>query len=150
VHCRQHHAVRRSAEVFRREQRRRGHRRRSPLSPGPLSDVTVLDFTQMLAGPYCTQMLAGFGAHVIKIARPGRGDPGRRLGPFPGEPHPETSATFRHLNLNKRSVTLDLTTEGGAHLARELVKGVDLVVESFRPGVMARLGLDYATLSALN
>ncbi|MCX6022849.1 MAG: CoA transferase, partial [Chloroflexi bacterium] len=121
------------------------------MSPGPLSDVTVLDFTHMLAGPFCTKMLADFGAEVIKVERPQQGDPARQLGPFPdGVRNPETSATFRHLNLNKRSIMLDLATEEGVHLARELAKGVDVVVESFRPGVMERLGLDYATLSALN
>jgi crotonobetainyl-CoA:carnitine CoA-transferase CaiB-like acyl-CoA transferase len=121
------------------------------MNPGPLADVTVLDFTQLLTGPFCTKMLADFGADVIKIERPGRGDPGRLLSPFPnGERHPEKSATFRHLNANKRGVTLNLASEEGVHIARELAREADIVVESFKPGVMQRLGLDYDTLLTVN
>ncbi|MCX6020440.1 MAG: CoA transferase, partial [Chloroflexi bacterium] len=121
------------------------------MSPGPLADVTVLDFTQLLTGPFCTKMLADFGADVVKIERPGGGDPGRLLGPFAdGERHPEKSALFQHLNLNKRSLTLDLGTEEGVSIARDLAARADIVIEGFRPGVMERLGLDYPTLSALN
>ena len=74
-----------------------------------LSNVRVLDFTHYVAGPYCTKLMADYGADVLKVERPGTGDAARRLGPFPDdEPHPERSGLFLHLNTNKRSVTLDL------------------------------------------
>ena len=79
-----------------------------------LSHIKVLDFTQHVAGPYCTKLMADQGADVIKVERPGTGDVARRLGPYPGDvPHPEKSGLFLHLNTNKRSVTLDLSTDAG-------------------------------------
>ena len=73
---------------------------------GALADITVLDLTHHIAGPYCTKLLATYGAEVIKIERPGTGDPARQTGPFPGDvPHPEKSGLFLHLNTNKQSVT---------------------------------------------
>jgi len=116
-----------------------------------LSDMKVLDFTQHVAGPYCTKLLADFGADVIKIEKPGEGDSSRRLGPFPGDiPDAEKSGMFVHLNTNKRSVSLNLACDTGRKICLDLVKDVDIVVESFRPGVMASLGLDYATLEKVN
>ena len=116
-----------------------------------LSNVRVLDFTHYVAGPYCTKLLADYGADVLKVERPGAGDPARRLGPFPGDdPHPEKSGIFLHLNTNKRSVTLNLKTREGASIARRLAESVDVVVESFRPGVMKRLGLGYEALAESN
>ena len=116
-----------------------------------LSNVRVLDFTHYVAGPYCTKLLADYGADVLKVERPGAGDPARRLGPFPGDdPHPEKSGIFLHLNTNKRSVTLNLKTREGASIARRLAESVDVVVESFRPGVMERLGLGYEALAESN
>lgn len=116
-----------------------------------LSNIKVLDFTQTIAGPYCTKLLADYGADVIKVERPGTGDSARRMGPFPkDEPHPEKSGTFLHLNTNKRSVTLDLKTHRGREIARELASQVDVVVESFRPGTMDEFGLGYDALSELN
>ena len=121
------------------------------MTEGALSDVKVVDFTHMIAGPYCTKLLADYGADVIKVERPDGGDGARRLGPFPGdEPHHERSGLFLHLNTNKRGVTLDLKTAAGNRIARRLAAEADVVVESFRPGVMSRLGLDYDTLSADN
>ena len=121
------------------------------MAEGALSDVKVLDFTHMIAGPYCTKLLADYGADVTKVERPDGGDGARRLGPFPGdEPHHERSGLFLHLNTNKRGVTLDLKTAVGNRIARRLAAAADVVVESFRPGVMSRLGLDYAALSADN
>ena len=121
------------------------------MAPMALSNIRVLDFTQTIAGPYCTKLLADYGADVIKVERPGTGDGARRLGPFPkDEPHPEKSGTFLHLNTNKRSITLDLNTPGGQQIARSLASQVDVVVESFRPGTMDRFGLGYDTLSELN
>lgn len=116
-----------------------------------LSHIKVLDFTQHVAGPYCTKLMADQGADVIKVERPGTGDVARRLGPYPGDvPHPEKSGLFLHLNTNKRSVTLDLATGPGKDIARRLAAEADLVVESFRPGTMASFGLDYPSFKALN
>ena len=116
-----------------------------------LSDVKVLDFTNYVAGPYCTKLLADYGADVVKVERPDGGDRARRMGPFPQDiPHPEKSGIFLHLNTNKRGITLDLKTRAAVNIVRELVKEVDLVVESFRPGTMARFGLDYASLKEIN
>ena len=121
------------------------------MSEQALSDKKVLDFTQHVAGPYCTKLMADQGADVIKVERPGTGDVARRLGPFPGDvPHPEKSGLFLHLNTNKRSITLDLATRCGSHIARQLAARADVVVESFRPGTMASFGLDYQSLKAHN
>ena len=117
----------------------------------PLSDFRVIDLTHGIAGPYCTKLLADYGADVIKVERPGSGDYARSLGPFPNdEPHPEKSGIFLFLNTNKRGVTLDLKTPDGIDALKSLVKDADILVESFRPGVMASLGLDYDTLKAIN
>ena len=92
---------------------------------GALADITVLDLTHYIAGPYCTKLLATYGAEVIKIERPGTGDPARQAGPFPGDvPHPEKSGLFLHLNTNKQSVTINLQHTRGQALVRELVKQV--------------------------
>ena len=117
----------------------------------PLSDLRVIDLSHGIAGPYGTKLLADFGADVIKVERPGSGDYARRMGPFPGDiSHPEKSGLFLFLNTNKRGITLDLKTAEGTDALKELVKGADILVESFKPGVMARLGLDYDTLSKIN
>jgi len=116
----------------------------------PLSDVKILDLTWYIAGPWCTRLLADYGADVIKVERPGAGDPARRLGPFLGDsPDPERSGLFLHLNLNKRGITLNLKSQTGKKILKDLVKDADILVESFRPGVMERLGLGYEEL-ALN
>lgn len=113
---------------------------------GHLASVRVIDFTQIAAGPTCTMMLADRGADVIKIEAP-TGDIGRTLGPpFLGE----HGALFLALNRNKRSVVLDLKSAPGLAHARQLIVSADVVVESFRPGVMERLGLGYATASQSN
>jgi crotonobetainyl-CoA:carnitine CoA-transferase CaiB-like acyl-CoA transferase len=118
---------------------------------GALADITVLDFTHHIAGPYCTKLLATYGAEVIKIERPGSGDPARQAGPFPGDTlHPEKSGLFLHLNTNKQSVTLNLKHPKGRELVRELVKQVDVVVENFSPRVLPSLGLSYGELEPLN
>jgi crotonobetainyl-CoA:carnitine CoA-transferase CaiB-like acyl-CoA transferase len=115
-----------------------------------LKDIKVIDLTQHIAGPYCTKLLADYGADVIKIERPG-GDPARRMGPFPGhEPHPEKSGLFLYLNTNKRGVTLDLKSDGGRAALLDLVRDADVLVESYSPRVMPSLGLDYQTLSKVN
>jgi len=116
-----------------------------------LAGTKVLDLTHYIAGPYCTRILAGFGADVIKIEKPGEGDPARRMGPFLNdEPGPEKSGLFLYLNSNKKSITLDLKSNTGVKIFKEMVKDADIVVESFSPGVMDRLGLDYQTLKKIN
>ena len=113
----------------------------------PLADIKVLDLTWHLAGPYATKLLADYGADVIKVERPGAGDPARDYGPFPNdEPHPERSGTFLHLNTNKRSITVNLKNEAGKQIIKELVTWADAVVENFSPGTLASLGLDYDSL----
>lgn len=121
------------------------------MAQSALSDIRVLDFTQYIAGPYCTKLLADYGAEVVKVERPGTGDGACRVGPFPSDtPHPEKSGTFLHLNTNKRSVTLDLKTDEGRQIALDLSARVDVVVESFRPGTMEDFGLSYEALSGAN
>ena len=116
-----------------------------------LSDITVLDFTHWIAGPYCAKLLADYGADVVKVERPEIGDAARAMGPFPNdEPHPEKSGTFLHLNTNKRSITLDLKTDGGRRAALALAARADVAIESFRPGTMERFGLGFDALSAAN
>lgn len=116
-----------------------------------LAGVRVLDLTHHIAGPHCSKLLGDFGADVLKIERPPAGDPARLAGPFYKDiPDLETSALFLHLNTNKRSLTLNLKSVEGQRIIRRLAEGVDILVESFRPGVMADLGLDTATLSAIN
>jgi formyl-CoA transferase/CoA:oxalate CoA-transferase len=110
--------------------------------------VRVLDLSRMLAGPYGSMLLADLGAEVIKIEEPDGGDPMRVMGP-PFLPDGE-SAYFLSINRNKKSVVIDLTAEGGRRVFHDLVAQADVVWENFRPGIMARLGSDYAALSALN
>ncbi|MBI4330774.1 MAG: CoA transferase [Chloroflexi bacterium] len=122
-----------------------------PLVIVMLFDIKVIDLTQFIAGPYCTKLLADYGASVIKVEKPGAGDGARRLGPFPADdPDPEKSGLFIFLNTNKRGVTLNLKSPDGAGILRRLAATADVLVESFRPGVMAGLGLDYPSLSKLN
>ena len=121
------------------------------MTTNALEGVRVLDLTQHIAGLWCTKLLADYGADVIKIERPGSGDPTRSIGPFyHDDPHLEKSGLFLHLNTNKRSVTLNLKCPTGQDIARRLAQNVDIVVESFSPGVMADLGLGYPTLEKLN
>jgi crotonobetainyl-CoA:carnitine CoA-transferase CaiB-like acyl-CoA transferase len=112
----------------------------------PLKGLRVLDFTRVLAGPFATMCLGDLGADIIKVERPGKGDDSRYSGPkMVGE-----STHFMTANRNKKSVVLDLKNEEGRRVARELAAHSDIVVENFRPGVMARLGLDYASLQQVN
>jgi CoA:oxalate CoA-transferase len=113
---------------------------------GPLEALTVIDVTHMLAGPYCTWVLGALGADVIKIERPDGGDHTRSLAPMlNGE-----SLYFLSVNRNKRSLTLNLKTADGKRIFRELAAKADVVIENNRPGVMARLGLDFNALAAIN
>jgi crotonobetainyl-CoA:carnitine CoA-transferase CaiB-like acyl-CoA transferase len=112
-----------------------------------LKGLRVIDFTRVVAGPYSTSILGDLGADVIKIERPGTGDDSRGWGPpFVGE----VSSYFLGLNRNRRSVAIDLQTPEGIELAKKLIANADVVVESFRPGVMDRLGLGYEALKKTN
>src|SRR5829696_1658184 len=118
--------------------------RRTP--HGPLSGLRVLDLTWVLSGPYAAMTLCDLGAEVIKVERPPYGDIARTTGPFLGD----ESAYFISINRGKRSVSLDLRSPEGKDAFLRLVDGVDVVIENFTPGVMAKLGLDYQTLAARN
>ena len=111
---------------------------------GPLSGVTVLDLSRVLSGPYCTMLAADMGARVIKIEHPGSGDDTRAWGPpfVQGE-----SAYYLSINRNKESVAIDFKTPGGRAVLDQLIARADVVVENFRPGALAKLGLDYERLS---
>ena len=115
---------------------------------GALAPLRVLDFSRVLAGPFATMMLADLGAAVTKVERPGGGDETRSWGP----PYDERGEAtyFQAVNRNKGSVVLDLAREEGRAEARRLALAADVLVENFRPGVMARLGLDHPTLAAEN
>jgi crotonobetainyl-CoA:carnitine CoA-transferase CaiB-like acyl-CoA transferase len=116
-------------------------------STPPLDGITVLDFSHALAGPYCTMLMAAYGARVLKVEGPEPGDIGRGWGPpFQGE----DSAYFVGLNSGKKSLSIDLKDPQGLKICRGLAGEADIVIENFRPGTMNRLGLDYASLSALN
>jgi len=116
-----------------------------------LSDLKVLDLTHYVAGPYCTKLLADYGADVIKIEKPYQGDGARGIGPFYNdEPDIEKSGLFLHLNTNKKGITLNLKTATGVKLCKELLKSANILVENFAPRVMPALGLDYEVLAAIN
>ncbi len=111
-----------------------------------LEGIRILDFTRVLAGPFCTMMLADLGAEVIKVERPVTGDDSRQFGPFVGE----ESAYFMSINRNKKSVTLNLKDPLAVDIVKRMIKNIDVVVENFRPGVMEKLGLGYETLKEIN
>jgi crotonobetainyl-CoA:carnitine CoA-transferase CaiB-like acyl-CoA transferase len=112
---------------------------------GPLHGTTVLDFTRVLSGPYCTMALGDLGARVIKLEHPGRGDDTRRWGPpFLGD----ESAYFLSVNRNKESVAIDFKSPGGREVVERLLATADVVVENFRPGTLDALGLDAASVRA--
>ena len=117
---------------------------------GALAGTTVIDLTQMLAGPYCTMMLADQGARVIKI-EPVHGDPTRQFGPFPDDDEERHfGGYFQSTNRNKLSLGLDLKTAQGRDILLRLVREADILVENFRAGVMDRLGIGYEVLAAEN
>lgn len=115
--------------------------------PKPLEDIKVVDLTRVLAGPYCTMLLADMGADVVKVERPGTGDDTRGYGPpfVNGE-----SAYFMSVNRNKRSVTLNLKDEQGQRILGRLLETADVVVENFRPGQMESFGFGYETAKVVN
>ena len=111
-----------------------------------LEGVRILDCTQILAGPFCTMLLADMGADVIKIEKPDGGDDTRRMGPPFVE---DTAAAFLMVNRNKRSITLDLKNENGIQIFKELAKRSDILVENLRPGTMEKLGLSYKDIQSI-
>ncbi len=120
-----------------------------------LSGIKVLDLSRVLAGPWSTQILADFGADVVKVEAPGRGDDTRAWGaPIPAldpsQPVAGESAYYLSTNRNKRSLAIDLADLKGADLIRKLAAEADIVVENFKVGGLKRYGLDYQTLSAIN
>ena len=113
--------------------------------PGPLDGVRVVDFTTMIAGPYGTMILADQGADVIKVEAPARSDHARRAGY--GQRH--FTAAFVNNNRNKRSISVDAKNPAGRQVVADLARTADVFVQNYRPGVMARLGLDYDDLKAV-
>lgn len=114
----------------------------------PLSGVKVLDFTQVMLGPCCTQVLADYGADVIKIERPGAGDLSRTA--ISDDPDGMDNPVFRSLNRNKRSIALDLRKDEAKQVIYDLVREADIVVNNFRAGVMERMGFGYDKLAEIN
>jgi crotonobetainyl-CoA:carnitine CoA-transferase CaiB-like acyl-CoA transferase len=119
-------------------------------SPAALNGIKVLDLSRVLAGPWATQMLGDLGAEVLKIEQPGQGDDTRRWGGPALDDGSGDSAYFLCANRNKRSLAIDLAKPEGADLIRRLAQQSDVLVENFRVGGLAKYGLDYASLSALN
>src|SRR5699024_11084207 len=121
---------------------------------GAISHIRVLDLSRVLAGPWASQTLADLGAEVIKIERPGRGDDTRAWGPpyLQDEDGNDTSEAAYYLcaNRNKQSVTIDFTQPEGQRLVRELAAQSDVILENFKVGGLARYGLDYDSLKAVN
>ncbi len=116
-------------------------------NPAALEGVKVLDLTQIMAGPYCTMMLADMGADVVKIEKPNGGDDTRRMGPpfIEGE-----SAAFLGINRNKRSVVVDLRSDRGREIVHDMARASDILVQNFRPGSLERMGLGYEQVRELN
>ncbi|MEX2298026.1 MAG: CoA transferase [Dongiaceae bacterium] len=111
---------------------------------GPLAGIVILDLTRVLAGPYCTMILADLGARVIKVEQPGKGDDSRAYGPFiAGQ-----SGYFAAMNRGKESIALDLKDDADCAILEQLIAVADVLVENFRPGTMERLGLGWETLHA--
>src|ERR1700749_3584257 len=114
---------------------------------GPLSGLLVADFSRVLAGPYATMLLADLGADVIKVESPGGDDTRAWMPPV----NPDGVSTYYlAINRNKRSVALDLRDPGDLAAAHELARRADVFVENFKPGGLARFGLDYDSVSAVN
>ena len=120
------------------------------MTQAPLKGFRILDLTNVLAGPFCCHQLAHMGADVIKVETPGTGDLARQLGADPARNADLMGVSFLAQNPGKRSITLNLKSTSGKRILKELVQKADVLVENFRPGVMARLGLDYDTLSQEN
>ncbi len=121
------------------------------LAPKPLLGIKVLDLSRVLAGPYAAQILADYGADVIKVERPGGGDDTRAWGPpWWGDPKDRMSAYYLSANRGKRSIAIDIASAEGVALVRQMAKHADVVLENYKVGQLAKYGLAYADLSALN
>ena len=120
------------------------------MTQAPLKGIRILDLTNVLAGPFCCHQLAHMGADVIKVETPGTGDLARQLGADPARNADLMGVSFLAQNPGKRSITLNLKSTSGKRILKELVQKADALVENFRPGVMARLNLDYETLRQEN
>jgi crotonobetainyl-CoA:carnitine CoA-transferase CaiB-like acyl-CoA transferase len=120
-------------------------------APAPLAGIRVLDLSRVLAGPWCGQLLADYGADVIKVERPGSGDDTRGWGPpYWGDAAQGMAAYYLSTNRGKRSIAIDIASTEGAALVRRLAQDADVVLENYKVGQLAKYGLDYASLSALN
>ncbi len=118
---------------------------------GALDDISVIEYAEMVSGPFCGKMFADMGANVIKIEAPGTGDSARSHPPFPADrPHPEKSGMFLYLNTGKKSLTLDPEKPDGAAIFKRLLERADILIENHPPGFLDRIGLPYAALHALN
>ncbi|MCK4206962.1 CoA transferase [Brucella pituitosa] len=117
---------------------------------GPLSGVIVLDVTRVVAGPFCAMLLADMGATVIKIEHPSEPDYARTFPPFVSSGEAQLSAFFSQYNRNKLGLSINLKSEDGKRLLKQLVEQADILIENFRPGTMDRLGLGYDTLGTIN
>ncbi len=122
----------------------------APTSTGPLAGLKVLDLSRVLAGPWSTQVLGDLGADIIKIEQPGQGDDTRKWGPPFLNDGSGDAAYYLSANRNKRSIAIDMAKPEGAALIRQLAAKCDIAVENFRVGGLAKYGLDYASLSAVN
>jgi len=116
------------------------------MTAGPFSGLLVIDLTRVLAGPFCTMLLAELGARVVKVENPDGGDDARTFEPF----HEGRSAYFRSLNRGKESIALDLKAEADRAIFLDLARRGDVLVENFRPSTLDRLGLGYDQLRAVN
>jgi crotonobetainyl-CoA:carnitine CoA-transferase CaiB-like acyl-CoA transferase len=112
----------------------------------PLMGTKILDLTQLLPGPFCSKLLASYGAEVVKVERPGVGDLARAFSPKKGT----NAVSFLYLNQNKKSLTLDLKSDEGRNIFLNLAKNFDVILESSRPGVMEKMGVGYKQLSKVN
>ncbi len=117
------------------------------ISAGPLSGITIIDLTRVLAGPYCTMVLSDLGARVIKVENPKGGDDSRHIGPFVTSGENKKSAYFMSLNRSKESIALNLKDKEDCKILHTLIRNADILIENFRPGVMDKLGLGWDVLS---
>ena len=117
----------------------------------PFAGLKIIEYGELISAPYCTRLMAGLGAEVIKIEKTGIGDKARYYGPFPNDlPHPERSGLFLYLNANKMGITLDLDMHQGKEIFKRLIKTADVFVENNAPGCMKELGLAYDSLTEIN
>jgi crotonobetainyl-CoA:carnitine CoA-transferase CaiB-like acyl-CoA transferase len=116
-----------------------------------LNGLRIIEYGNLVSAPYCTKLLAGLGAEVIKIEKPVTGDESRSHGPFPGSiPDNEKSGLFLSLNVNKLGITLNIETTTGKNILRQLLETADVFVENSPPGFMQRFGLNYEELEKIN